>query len=373
MLVATALTSCGILHRHAARGGATGSAAAGDIASTRDAIFVQSAIATEGDLTAEHVASGIIVPVTQSNVAARVSGVVKTVYHPAGTWVKRDEVVVKLDDSQLKLSVDSARAALETAGVNVQKAKAQNKLAELTLSRDRSLIKNDLIPQSQLDVDTTNAVAADEDYHATQAAVDQAQVQLKQAELNLHYALIRAPFAGQLAAVNVNPGEFVGQNTPVFVLASPDREIDFKVPPGDAAALAEGTAVSFDYQGRGHPAYVSQAPSTPINGVVPIVALLRSRAQLLPFGSVGSVSYRLSLARAVIVPISSVQTSGNQDYVFAIEDGKAVERTLTVVAESGTSAAVQGLTPGTRLIVNPPPGLLRGSTVSFAKSGTTNG
>lgn len=367
-LLAGVLVSCSAAHR-----GRPSLSATGDIASRHDAVSVQSDIATKGELTTTHVASGTVVPVTQSNVAARVAGIVKTVDEQAGAWVHRDQIVVELDDSQLKLSVESAQAALDTATVNLRKATAELDLANLTLTRDKSLIKKDLIPQSQVDVDSTNAESAKEDEQAAHAAMDQARVQLKQAELNLRYASIRAPFAGQLAAVNVSAGEFVGENTPVFVLASPDREIDFKVPPGDAAALAKGSSITFSAQGQSYSAYISEAPSTPINGVVPIVARFRLTTSALPYGTVGSVTYRLQLASAVIVPISAIQTTGNVNYVFVIENGTASNRTVAVLAESGTNAAVNGLVSGSRIIVNPPPGLLAGSRVTFDAAEKNNG
>jgi len=157
------------------------------------------------------------------------------------------------------------------------------------------------------------------------------------------------------------------------VLASPDREITFKVPPGDAAELSEGTPVTFSYRSSSYPAHLSQAPATPLGGVVPIVALFDPPSKPLPFGSIGSVSYRLSLGKGVIVPISALQTSGNQEFVFAVRDGKAVKETLSIVGESGTDAATEGLEPGTRIILNPPPGLLDGSKVSIAAVGASNG
>src|SRR5208337_2499744 len=102
----------------------------------------------------------------------------------------------------------------------------------------------------------------------------QAQVQLQTAELNLHYGSVTAPFAGQIAAVNVNPGMYVSTNTPVYIIVSADKEINFNVPPADAPNLLVGTVVQFTYQGRTVPVKITQAPSAPINGVVPMVATI---------------------------------------------------------------------------------------------------
>ncbi len=325
-------------------------------------IPVQATVVRYGPLNTDHSAAGTIVPVVQSQVAAQVSGVVVKVYHLAGAWVKAGEVVVQLDDSQLRLALETSQAALSSAKIGVDKAKTQLDLANLTVQRDESLMKQKLIPQNQVDTDTANAAAANQTYLAAEAAVTQADAQLRQAELNLEYSSIKAPFAGQLAAVNVTPGEFVGQNTSVFVLVSPDREINFNVPPTDAPNLVVGTSVTFTYEGKPYAARVSQAPSAPINGVVPVVALLSS-ASPPSYGAVGTVDYKLSLGDGVLVPISALQTNGNQDFVYVVDAGKAKTQALTVLAESGTNAAVSGVPSGVQVILNPPPGLLEGSPV----------
>lgn len=357
VLPAALMVSCSASRRDTAPSNPAGAA------TKREAIPVQTVTVTSGPLVTEHVATGTIVPVTQSNVAAQTSGAVERVDHLAGDWVKTGEVVVKLDDSQARLAVEAAQAALATAQVNVQKAKARLDLAELTLHRDQRLVKQQSIPQIQLDNDSTAAEAARVDYLAAQAATKEAQAQLGQAELSVEHASVRAPFAGQLAAVRVRQGDYVVQGNPIFVLVSRDREIDFEVPPSDAGALQLGTAITFTYEGAVYAAKVSQAPSAPISGVVPMVGRLAA-AMVLPYGAVGKVSYPITLGRGAIVPISALQSNGNQDYVYLVKAGKAAMQPLQVMAESGTDAVVSGVPAGAELIVNPPPGLLDGAPVA---------
>ncbi len=334
----------------------------GGIAAKRQPTPVHTLTVKHGSLTTTHAAAGTVTAVTESRVASQVAGVVKSVSHLAGTWVKQNEVVIQLDDSELKLAVQAAQSGLESAKVNEEKAKAELKLAQLTLTRDKTLIKKKYIPQSKIDSDSTTAQTASQALQAAQAAVSQAKAQLGQAELNLQHGAVRAPFDGQLAAVNVQPGEFVSQNAPVFVLVSPDREIQFNVPPADASELSPGTKVTFRLNGTSHPAVVSRSPSAPINGVVPMVAKLTSSAKL-SYGLVGKVTYKLALGQGEIIPVSALQTKGNSDFVYVISSGKATARTVQVVSESGTDAAVTGIKPGAQLILNPPPGLVEGSPV----------
>jgi len=205
-------------------------------------------------------------------------------------------------------------------------------------------------------------------------AVQQAANQLALAQLNLQNASIRAPFAGQIAAVNVSPGMYVSQNTAIFLLVSGERQINFTEPPTDAFNFKIGDEVRFTYNGKVYPVRVLQMPSAPINGIVPMVA--SSPAGLnLPFGSVGTVTYTMAVATGAIVPIASIQTKGNQNYVYAISNATVAQQTIGVIAESGTSAVVSGLKDGDVVVVNPPPGLLIGASVQpfLSDNGTQTG
>ena len=351
-----------------------------------------------GPLTAGNDTAATVAPVTQSTVASQIAGVVLRVAHVAGDWVKEGEPVVVLDTSQLKLVVANAQAALENATINYQVAQdnaskdnpklmlqlqsAQSAVDSAQKNYDSQKALYDIggapgsavdnargqLQQAQANLQAAQT-ALDQNKKAdvwtikqSQLAIDQAQVQLQTAQLNLKYASIAAPFSGQIAAVNVNPGMYVSTNTAVYIIVSADKEINFNVPPADAPSLGVGSVVQFTYQGRTWPVKVSQAPSAPINGVVPMVATV-PRSFTAPYGAVGTVSYSLTLAHGAIVPIAALQTNEDQNYVFTIQNGKAAIQYVKIVGQAGTVAAVTGVADGAQLIMSPPPGLLEGSSV----------
>jgi HlyD family secretion protein len=192
--------------------------------------------------------------------------------------------------------------------------------------------------------------------------VQQAEYALQQAQLNLQHAFIRAPYAGRLVSVKVMPGEFVGPNVTAFIIGSLEREVDFSVPPADAGNLPVGAAVTFLLGGRSYALKVTQSAEVPLNGVVPLVAALPASLPLT-YGAVGTVGYAVTLARGALVMTGSLQTNEDQNFVYVVENGKALVRRIVVLAESGNSAAVSGVNAGEMVVVNPPPGLLDGSVV----------
>ena len=362
-------------------------------------IPVQAVDVQYGTLSTTRNAAATVVPVTQSNVAAQVSGVVQNVLHQAGDWVTAGEVVVQLDPSQLQLAYNTALGNLKNAQISLQvgeqnvslsnpqlqaqlqAAQAALSAAQRNFSATQAAAKIGAESASAIDTAQQQLQTAQANYTAAQTAltqnkdaatqniaqlkvaVESAQNALDQARLNLSSASIAAPFSGQIAAVNVTPGEFVSQNTPAFILVTKNREISFSVPPGDAASLPLGGTVTFNTGGRSYGAKINVAPSAPINGVVPLTAVLTGNNQPA-FGTVGTVSYTVDLTQGTLVPIAALQNNGNQNYVYTIVSGKAHMQNITILGETGATVAASGISSGSQVIINPPPGLLEGTTVS---------
>ena len=361
-------------------------------------IPVQAITVQVGPLVTDNDTAGTVVPVTQSQVAAQVAGVVSAVYRKAGEWVKQGALVVQLDDSAVTLAVRNAQSALANAKINLamgqQTATESNPKLSSQLDSARTAFagaqKNydsqkklfDLggISSSQLDSAQSQLQQAQANVQAAQLAldqnkqsdtqstaqlqlaVDQASTQLEIAQLNLRNAKITAPFAGQIAAVNVTPGTYVSLNTSVFMLVSQDKQINFFEPPADAPNFKIGDALVFTFAGKGYPVKIVQAPSAPINGVVPMVAAIPPSVPV-SYGTVGTITYKLTLATGPQIPIAALQTRADLNFVYLIVSGKAVEQPITVLAEGGTTAVVKGVDAGMQVIINPPPGLLAGSSV----------
>ncbi len=362
------------------------------------AITVQVSPVKVGPLASLHSAPGSVVAVTQSDVAPQVSGVVQSVLLRPGAQVAQGQAVVQLDPSSLQIALSNAQLALHNAQISLQTNQQNTQEAAASLrnqvAADQASVASAhaalhsarvvyrlggtsqaqlITAQSQLSSAQASLVSAQNSLAQNQRAGTQALAQLqiavqqdqnavRQAQLNLSYATVRAPFAGQVASIPLNPGEFASTGSTAFVLTGRRRQVSFSVPPSDAAALAVGRTVSFEASGQKYPAVINQPPTAPSGGVVPLTAQLRG-SSLPPIGTVGTVRYQLTLATGDLIPISTLQVTGNQLYVFTVVKGKIVQDPITVLAESGVTAAVTGLRAGDQVVISPPPGLLAGDTV----------
>ena len=365
-------------------------------------IPVQATTVGSGILSADRSTAGVVTPLMQSQIAAPVSGIVAKVLRQQGDWVASGTIVIQLDDSLLKITLSNAQAAVETARINlettqqnasdslprlelqVQAAESSMNSAKRTFESQKALFDLGGISASALDLAGSQLSTAKANLESAKMLLDQAkrgvattpaqnvdalkvalltaQNNLEQAKYNLANAAIKAPFDGQISSMTANPGMFIGQNTAAFLLVSLARQVSFSIAPSDARALKTGITLSYEVSGKAWPIRVRQAPSNPINGVVPMTASLPPEADL-PFGTIGNVSYLVDLAEGTLIPLSSIQTLENTNYVFIVANGKVATQNIVVVAESGIIAAVTGINPGSMAVVSPPPGLIVGSQV----------
>ena len=216
------------------------------------------------DISATVSETGTVNPVNTVSVGSEVSGTINMLGADYNTRVKKNQVLAKLDPTDYQAAVDSAKASLRlaqanlnSAKVNVGKMKALLDLANLTVQRAEPLLKQGLINQNQMDTDSTSAVTSNQDYLASQAAVqvaeaqvEVAQGQLDQAQYNLSKTVIRSPWDGIVMARNVSIGQTVAsslQTPTLFTLATnlTDMQVDTSVDEADAGGVREGASAHF--------------------------------------------------------------------------------------------------------------------------------
>ncbi|HEU5086212.1 MAG TPA: efflux RND transporter periplasmic adaptor subunit, partial [Roseiflexaceae bacterium] len=107
---------------------------------------------------------------------------------------------------------------------------------------------------AQARLDQLLADPAASDLARAEARVAQAQAQLDQATIQLDEATLRAPFAGIVAAVNVAPGEEIGQQAPVTLLDISRYQVKVTVDEVDVARVSIGQPVEVLIDALGAPA-----------------------------------------------------------------------------------------------------------------------
>ncbi|HEY4723194.1 MAG TPA: efflux RND transporter periplasmic adaptor subunit, partial [Anaerolineae bacterium] len=147
------------------------------------------------------------------NLFSRVDGYIAKLHVDKGDFVKANQLLIEIDHTDYQHAVNQAKANLAAAKAKVTQQNAAVRNAKLTLDRMQALIKDQFVSQQDLDNAQVNFDAATAALESLQAQVKQMDVALAQAETNLAYSYIRAPFAGYIAERNLDTGAYVTSAT----------------------------------------------------------------------------------------------------------------------------------------------------------------
>jgi RND family efflux transporter MFP subunit len=126
---------------------------------------------------------------------AQVGGTLTEIHFKDGQIVHKGDLLFVIDPRPYEIRLEQAKATLQTATARVA-------LASNQLSRATSLKRSDFATQETVDQRTN-------DQDASQAAVVDAKARVRDAELDLEYCRVLAPFTGRIGARQVSLGSLV--------------------------------------------------------------------------------------------------------------------------------------------------------------------
>jgi multidrug efflux system membrane fusion protein len=171
--------------------------------------------------------SGVVRPRIESALGFRVPGQIVARGVNVGDRIAVDQVIARLDDTDLKLAENAARAA-------VASARSRRDVARDNLERAKVLLPKAIISQAVYDTRRN-------EWDAAEAALDSAEAQSRQAANAVAYTVLKADKAGIITAVTGEPGQVVGAGQAVATLAEAgETEIALAVPEQDAGRLVIG-------------------------------------------------------------------------------------------------------------------------------------
>ncbi len=163
--------------------------------------------------------SGRVAAVDYAELRPQVSGNIVDIRFKDGQQVEKDDILYVIDPRPYEADVEKAKALLAAA-------ENQYALAEKEFKRAQGLIKTKAISERVFDERANAAKIA-------KASVDGAKAELIDAQINLDYAYIKAPFAGRASRAEITIGNLVesGPNAPVLtsVISSEGMYADFEV------------------------------------------------------------------------------------------------------------------------------------------------
>jgi len=214
------------------------------------AVTFKTAKIERGDIVSAVSATGNLAAVVTVQVGTQVSGTIQKLFVDYNSPVKRGQVIAQIDPSLFSAQLEQTRGNYLNAQATLQKAKADLADARRTLERNRQLLKDGVVSQSDFDAADNRYQMALATVKAAEGSVAQTRGSFSQSETNLRYATIRSPVDGIVVSRNVDVGQTVAASfqTPTLFTIAQDltrMEIDTSVDEADISRVKVGQPVSF--------------------------------------------------------------------------------------------------------------------------------
>jgi len=268
---------------------------------------------TKGNLTVEVSANGTINPIRTVSLGSELSGIVRKVNVDVNDQVKKGEVLIELDDTKLKASVERAKASLDLSKATLAESLATLKEAKAKLSRlqeVRRLSGGKSPSKTEIDAQEALVAKAQASVQSAQAKITDSEQALKSAESDLSKTHISSPIDGVVLAASLQAVELLKLATDLK-----DLELQVNVDEADVGAVKPGQKASFTvsaYPDRNFPAELKKVAfgSTKTDNVVTYVTYLdvKNPDLLLRPGMTATATIRtVALKDALLVPNTALR------------------------------------------------------------------
>jgi RND family efflux transporter MFP subunit len=346
-------------------------------------IAVARAVASPGAQRTVLNASGYVTARREATVSSKITGKVVEVLIEEGMKVRADQLLARLDDTNVKTSLRLAEAQLESATNALAETRVRIKEAEQELERQAGLIRNKIATQADYDHAEAAALALKAKLVQQQSDVTVAERQVAYWQQQLDDTLIRAPFAGIVTSKNAQPGEMIspvsagGGFTRTGICTIVDMEsleIEIDVNESYINRVEAGQPVEATLD-----AYSDWRIPCKVIAIIPTADRQKSTVKvrvgfdkldprILPEMSV-KVAFREAGGAApapsglVSVPKSAVMQEAGRDVVLVVQGGRTERRTVIVSSRNGEEVLLGAGVAAGEKVIEQPQGLADGTEV----------
>jgi membrane fusion protein, multidrug efflux system len=334
------------------------------------AIAVTAAVVLQKTIPVQLKAIGTVESFASVSIKSRISGQLVQVHFKEGQDVSKGQLLFTIDPRPYEVALKEAQARLAKDKVLVGKA-------ELDAKRYAELAGKDYVSKDKSEQARANAAALRATVAGDQAAVENAQLQLS-------YCYIHAPFNGRTGSLLVDEGAQIKANDDrglVDITQIVPIYVSFSLPQQDLGRIQQHMqqqtlpVAAFLPGDRAHPeegslTFLDNRISSETGTIGLKATFTNSDRRLWPGQFVDVVLTLATKPDAVVVPSQAIQTGQQGLFVFIIKPDMTVEARLvkTTMTVGSETVVDSGVSPGDRVVTDGQFRLVPGSRVQIRKA-----
>ncbi|MFQ5634277.1 MAG: efflux RND transporter periplasmic adaptor subunit [Gammaproteobacteria bacterium] len=280
-------------------------------------------------------------------VTSRISSIVTGIHFEEGQRVAAGDLLVELDNAEI-------RADLARAEASLRQKRSQFK-------RSRTLGETRVVSDAELE--------------QLEAGVLMAEAEVRGAAARLENSYVRAPFSGTVGLRRISLGDLVGPDTIMTTLDDADTiKLAFTIPETFLSSLEADMPIearSNVYPDRTFVGAVRTIDSRvdAVTRSLTVIAHLPNDENLIRPGMFLTVAVEKERDNVLLIPEEALVPRQGRQFVFVIEDGKAVERQVELGARApGLAEVRRGLAPGDTIVTEGTQKVRNGAAVEIVSA-----
>ena len=282
-------------------------------------------------------ASGKMEALEQVKVIVERAGFLQELTVKEGDVVEKGKILARLDQSEAQIKLERAKIALKNAEAN---------------------FRSDLLSfETILKSGDKEKIAQVEDQLKTKSGLYLAQLELREAEMDLEKTIIRAATSGRVADVKLKKGSLVSSGAELLEIVNTQLlELKVKVLESDIELISLGQKAEIYPVGSSSEGLTGTVrsinPKVDENGLVQVGIMLSAGKTLLP-GMNARAIIRAPQSNSLVVPKDALVYRSGRPVVFTIANNESKWNYVEVGKDNGQEVEIlSGLEPGLTVITS---------------------
>lgn len=255
-------------------------------------------------------------------IASKFSAEIKKIYVKENSVVKKEELLVALDDREIRANLATLQKQKETLDADVANAKR-------SLQRNKKLL--DIEAMSKEKYDDSNLA-----YQNKETNLQATLEKIKQAQAQLTYLIIKAPFSGRVGTIFLDAGNLASPSKPIISLNSDDQKLLFSYV-ATSELISQGQKVLVDGKEIGEitKTYDDAKNALLVAEVKPSASLAFANQSFINIDVVTDEQTGCS------IPLNAILNKKDEKFIMLYKEGKFQAQKINVLLQNSKSAIIE--------------------------------
>ncbi|MCT4633227.1 MAG: efflux RND transporter periplasmic adaptor subunit [Firmicutes bacterium] len=312
----------------------------------------------EGDLKRTFSMTGVFEAASIVKIIPKIQGIeeVEELQVLEGQFVKKGDILSKIDDENVRDNINSARASYQLSKDNYEKGLENYNIALDNLKRTEKLYEEGAVTKQ--DLENAQVMASNNELDILKGQLDIARINFENQKKSLDHVLLSSPIDGVVSRMNIEEKGYISGQSFIEIAQIDKLKLRVKLPQNVVKVLEIGDVIDIDLISEDKKVFgsvksINYVPED-ISNLYSVLIELDNPDYLIKPGMFGQVSIDIKDSKeTILLPVDSVLNDSDGSYVYIVVDNKAYKTYIEIGEDNGEEIEIiSGLDSSQAVVVS---------------------